>query len=144
MLDIIPSKSVLIDLIGQSMFEIWQALCSAIDKNTRWNESGIQVERTGNTSINIAEAEKHYAPCTQGKKVSAFWSFSERLKEIILRISEPLFRMLSANNMMTLPSIMTGNGSCLNQQILLSLMIILSCWLSKENRIGNNNSNFAR
>lgn len=44
MLDIIPSKSVLIDLIGQSMFEIWQALCSAIDEKYEmervWNTGG--------------------------------------------------------------------------------------------------------
>ncbi len=44
MLDIIPSKSVLIDLKGQSMFEIWQALCSAIDEKYEmervWNTGG--------------------------------------------------------------------------------------------------------
>lgn len=31
MLDIVPSESVMIELLGQSLFEIWQSLCSAID-----------------------------------------------------------------------------------------------------------------
>ena len=31
MLDIVPSELVMIELLGQSLFEIWQDLCSAID-----------------------------------------------------------------------------------------------------------------
>ena len=40
----IPSQSVLIDLIGQPLFEVWQALCSAIDEkyemDRSWNSGG--------------------------------------------------------------------------------------------------------
>lgn len=31
MLDIVPSESVMIELLGQSLFEVWQELCSAIN-----------------------------------------------------------------------------------------------------------------
>lgn len=30
MLDIVPSKSVMIELLGQSLFEVWQDLCLAV------------------------------------------------------------------------------------------------------------------
>ena len=32
MLENIPSKSTLIELLGQSLLEVWQELCSAIDE----------------------------------------------------------------------------------------------------------------
>ena len=32
MLENIPSQSTMIELLGQSLFEVWQALCSAIDE----------------------------------------------------------------------------------------------------------------
>ena len=35
----IPSQSVLIDLIGQPLFEVWQALCSAIDEKYEMDRS---------------------------------------------------------------------------------------------------------
>ncbi len=44
MLDIVPSESVLIELLGQPLFEVWQALCSAIDDKYEmerlWNAGG--------------------------------------------------------------------------------------------------------
>lgn len=44
MLDIVPSESVMIELLGQSLFEIWQDLCSAIDDKYEmervWNAGG--------------------------------------------------------------------------------------------------------
>lgn len=44
MLEKIPSQSEMIDLIGQPLFEIWQALCSAIDEKYEmerlWNSGG--------------------------------------------------------------------------------------------------------
>ena len=32
MLENIPSQSTMINLLGKSLFEVWQALCSAIDE----------------------------------------------------------------------------------------------------------------
>ncbi len=44
MLENIPSQSTMTDLLGQSLFEVWQALCLAIDKNYEmervWNTGG--------------------------------------------------------------------------------------------------------
>ena len=31
MLENIPSRSAMIELLGQSLFEVWQELCSVID-----------------------------------------------------------------------------------------------------------------
>ena len=36
MLENIPSQSTMIELLGQSLFEVWQALCSAIDEKIRY------------------------------------------------------------------------------------------------------------
>jgi hypothetical protein len=44
MLEKIPSQTDMIDLVGQSLFEVWQALCSAIDEKYEmersWNAGG--------------------------------------------------------------------------------------------------------
>ena len=44
MLEKIPSQSVMTELLGQSLFEIWQSLCSAIDEQYEmerlWNTGG--------------------------------------------------------------------------------------------------------
>ena len=44
MLENIPSQSTLTELIGQSLFEVWQALCSDIDEKydmeRLWNTGG--------------------------------------------------------------------------------------------------------
>jgi hypothetical protein len=44
MLEKIPSQSAMIDLIGQPLFEVWQALCSAIEEKYEmerlWNSGG--------------------------------------------------------------------------------------------------------
>ena len=44
MLEKIPSQSVMTELLGQSLFEIWQSLCSAIDEQYEmerlWNAGG--------------------------------------------------------------------------------------------------------
>lgn len=64
MLENIPSHSTMTELLGQSLLEVWQALCLAIDKNTIWIEYGILVVSNGITSINIAEAVKHFAAYT--------------------------------------------------------------------------------
>ena len=44
MLENIPSKSTMIELLGQSLFEVWQQLCSTIDEKYEmerlWNTGG--------------------------------------------------------------------------------------------------------
>ena len=44
MLENIPSQSTITELLGQSLFEVWQALCSAIDEKydmeRLWNTGG--------------------------------------------------------------------------------------------------------
>lgn len=60
MLEDIPSKSTMIELLGQSLFEVWQQLCSMIDENMKWNVYGILVVRNGHMSINIVEVVKHF------------------------------------------------------------------------------------
>ncbi|WP_455580603.1 DUF3788 family protein [Dysosmobacter sp.] len=44
MLDSIPSQSAMIDLIGQSLYEVWQKLCLAIEEKyemeRQWNTGG--------------------------------------------------------------------------------------------------------
>ena len=44
MLENIPSKSTIIELLGQSLFEVWQQLCSTIDEKYEmerlWNTGG--------------------------------------------------------------------------------------------------------
>ena len=72
MIENIPSQSTMTDLLGQSLFDVWQALCSAIDENTKWTGCGIPGVRIGLTSINIAEAAKPFAACTQ--KITALAS----------------------------------------------------------------------
>ena len=44
MLENIPSQSIMTELLGQPLYEIWQALCSAIDEKYDiervWNTGG--------------------------------------------------------------------------------------------------------
>ena len=44
MLEKIPSQSTMTELLGQSLFEVWQELCSAIDEKydmeRLWNTGG--------------------------------------------------------------------------------------------------------
>lgn len=44
MLEKIPTQSTMTELLGQSLYEVWQALCSAIDEkyemDCQWNRGG--------------------------------------------------------------------------------------------------------
>ena len=67
MLDKIPSAEEMMTLVGQSLYDVWNKLCTLIDawytcctyKNMKWNVYGIKVERHGLMSINIAEVVRH-------------------------------------------------------------------------------------
>lgn len=65
MLKNIPSQLTMTELLGESLFEVWQELCSAIDENTKWNDYGTLAVRIGLMSINIVEVVKHFVAYTQ-------------------------------------------------------------------------------
>ena len=71
MINIIPDENDMIALIGQSLYDVWQRLCAAIDEKYDMDRTAVASPRTMNT--NIAEAEKHFAPYMQGKTVWALW-----------------------------------------------------------------------
>ncbi len=65
MLENIPTQSTMTELLGQSLFEVWQELCSAIDEKYEMERFGAQVVKNGLTSINIVEVVKHFVAYTQ-------------------------------------------------------------------------------
>ena len=68
MLENIPSKSTMIELLGQSLFEVWQQLCSTIDEKYEmerlWNTGGkkwtyeYKYRRGGKTICTLYAREK--------------------------------------------------------------------------------------
>ena len=68
MLENIPSKSTMIELLGQSLFEVWQQLCSTIDEKYEmerlWNTGGkkwtyeYKYRRGGKTLCTLYAREK--------------------------------------------------------------------------------------
>ena len=68
MLEDIPSQSVMIELLGQSLFEVWQQLCSMIDEKYEmerlWNTGGkkwtyeYKYRRGGKTLCTLYAREK--------------------------------------------------------------------------------------
>lgn len=68
MLEDIPSKSTMIELLGQSLFEVWQQLCSTIDEKYEmerlWNTGGkkwtyeYKYRRGGKTLCTLYAREK--------------------------------------------------------------------------------------
>lgn len=68
MLENIPSKSAMIELLGQSLFEVWQQLCSMIDEKYEmerlWNTGGkkwtyeYKYHRGGKTLCTLYAREK--------------------------------------------------------------------------------------
>ena len=68
----IPSQSTLTELLGQSLFEVWQELCSAIDEKYEMDRIWNAGARIGPTSINIVEVTKPFVACMQ--KITALVS----------------------------------------------------------------------
>ena len=68
MLEDIPSQSAMIELLGQSLFEVWQQLCSMIDEKYEmerlWNTGGkkwtyeYKYRRGGKTLCTLYAREK--------------------------------------------------------------------------------------
>lgn len=60
MLENIPSPSTMTELLGKSLFEVWQELCSAIDEKYQmerlWNTGG----KNWTYEYNIVGAVKHF------------------------------------------------------------------------------------
>ena len=65
MLENIPSQSTMTELLGQSLFEVWQTLCSAIDEKydmeRLWNTGG----KNWTYEYNIVEVAKHFVAYMQ-------------------------------------------------------------------------------
>lgn len=54
LLENIPSRSTMTRSLGESLYGVWQALCSVIDENSH----GMLAARIGLTNISTAEAKK--------------------------------------------------------------------------------------
>lgn len=67
LLENIPSRSTMTKSLGESLYGVWQALCSVIDENSY----GMLAARIGLTNISTAEAKKTFAACTQKVAVLA-------------------------------------------------------------------------
>lgn len=65
-----PTQKMMLELLGQSLFEVWEELCSTIEKNMTWKNHGMLVEKNGLTSISIVEVGKHFVVYMQNEIVS--------------------------------------------------------------------------
>lgn len=67
MLNIIPDKEILTNLIGRQLYYVWIELCALVnekyDMECLWNKA----VKPGNTNVNFAEAVKLYAHYMQEK-----------------------------------------------------------------------------
>ena len=122
MINIIPDENDMIALIGQSLYDVWQRLCAAIDEkydmDRIWNSGGkswtyeYKYRRGGKTLCALYAREN-----CMGFMV--ILGKDERAKFEAIGI---LFLMLFVSSMMRRKPIMTGNGLCLNRLIRLILM----------------------
>ncbi len=60
MLEKIPSQATMIELLGQSLFYVWQLM-----KNMIWKSYETRVVKIGLANTSTAEAVKRFAACTQ-------------------------------------------------------------------------------
>ena len=109
MLDTIPGKKEMADLVGEPLYDIWNKLCALIDEkydmDCLWNKGG--------------KAWKYeYKYRRGGKTLCALYQTKQTG-----RITQKKFRKYMMKPRLT----MTGNGSCLNQRILLYLTISFGC-----------------
>lgn len=69
MMEKAPTQEMMLGLLGQSLFEVWEELCSTIeekyDMEKSWN-----VRKNGLTSISIVEVEKHFVVYMQNEIAS--------------------------------------------------------------------------
>ena len=140
MLAKIPSQAAMIDLIGQPLLEVWQALCSAID--AKWNGRGIPAAKDGRMRINTAGAERRSAVCMQKAIESVSWSSSAKKNGQESKQCETRFPLPSAKNTRKRKPITTENGSCSSRRTSRNLMITSNCWPSKKDRIANDSLRF--
>lgn len=73
MINIIPDENDMIALIGQSLYDVWQKLCAAIDEkydmDRIWNSGG----KAWTYEYKYRRGGKHFAPYMQGKTAWALW-----------------------------------------------------------------------
>ena len=75
MLENIPSQSIMTELLGQSFYEVWQALCSAIDEK-------YDMERLWNTGGKNGTYEYKYRK--GGKTLCSLYAKSSRIGFMII------------------------------------------------------------
>ena len=63
MLDTIPGKKEMADLVGEPLYDIWNKLCALM----RWIACGIKGAKRGHMNINTAGAVKRCVHYMQGK-----------------------------------------------------------------------------
>ena len=98
MLDTVPTAEELTNLVGKSLYEIWDSLIALIDESYdmehiwnnggKWNIYGIMAAKHGSMNTNTAAAEKRYARSMRGKTVSGLWSSSVKTKGQNLKKNE--------------------------------------------------------
>lgn len=124
MLEKIPSQSDLTQLLGPSLFEVWQNLCSVIDK-------AYDMERVWNTGGKKWTYEYKYR--RGGKTLCCLYAKDSCLGFMVilgkderanLKKYDPPFPPPSAGNMTRRTPTTTGNGSCLSRPTLPNLMTI--------------------
>ena len=115
MLNHIPSQSTMIELLGQSLFEVWQKLCLVIDEK-------YEMERLWNTGGKNWAYEYKYR--RGGKTLCALYAKSNCVGFMIIFGKNERAKFEAIRDTMRLKHIMMGNGLCLSRQIRLNLMTI--------------------
>ena len=124
MLETAPSQSAMTELLGQSLFDVWQKLCAAIDEK-------YEMERLWNTGGKNWTFEYKYR--RGGKTLCCLYAKSRCIGFMIIFGKEERAKFediretlssLFAGGMMKRKSIMTESGSCLNRTARPNLTII--------------------
>lgn len=69
MLDKIPDAEEMTALVGQSLYDIWNKLCTLINEKYDMECCGTKAVKRGLMSINTVAAGKRFVRCTQEKTV---------------------------------------------------------------------------
>ena len=88
MLDTVPTAEELTNLVGKSLYEIWDSLIALIDESYDMNIYGIMAAKHGSMNTNTAAAEKRYARSMRGETVSVLWWYSGKMRGLNLRQAE--------------------------------------------------------
>lgn len=70
MMEKAPTQEMMLGLLGQSLFEVWEELCSTIEEKYNMEKSWNAGGKNGLTSISIVEVEKHFVVYMQNEIAS--------------------------------------------------------------------------